>query len=82
MGEEDRQAVRRGTVWFNSIANINLRPQLMEQTNGKEWASVEDLKCENQGESAQNAIAIEDSCKYKYVIYTEVNLVHSNARTR
>jgi hypothetical protein len=76
------KAVWRGTVWFNSIANINLRPQLMEQTKGKEWADVEDLKWENQGESAQNAIVIEDFCKYKYVIYTEVSLIPSHAHTR
>ena len=70
--KKSSKAVWRGTVWFNSIANLNLRPKLMQITKGKEWADVEEMKWENQGMTAKNAIAIEDFCKYKYIIYTEV----------
>jgi hypothetical protein len=71
--KKSSKAVWRGTVWFNSIANLNLRPKLMQITKGKEWADVEEMKWENQGMTAKNAIAIEEFCKYKYIIYTEVS---------
>jgi hypothetical protein len=66
------KVVWRGTAWFNSVGNTNLRPKLLEVTKGKEWADVEDLKWYNNGEKARNSIDIEDFCKYKYIIYTEV----------
>ena len=66
------QAVWRGTGQFNSVGNIALRPQLLQATKGKPWADVELLKWGTNAVDAENAIGIEDFCKYKYIIYTEV----------
>ncbi|PMD24641.1 hypothetical protein NA56DRAFT_594946, partial [Hyaloscypha hepaticicola] len=65
------KVVWRGTAWFNSVGNTNLRPKLLEVTKGKEWADVEDLKWYSNAEKASNSLLIEDFCKYKYIIYTE-----------
>lgn len=66
------KVVWRGTSWFNSLGNANLRPKLLEVAKEKEWADVEELLWYNGGEKAKNAIPIEEFCKYKYIIYTEV----------
>lgn len=66
------KAVWRGTVWFNSLGNTQLRPKLIEATKGRDWADVQDMKWVMNGVDAENAISIEDFCKYKYIIYTEV----------
>jgi hypothetical protein len=66
------KVVWRGTAWFNSVGNTNLRPKLLQVTKGKEWADIEDLKWFNNAEKARNSLLIEDFCKYKYIIYTEV----------
>ncbi|OCL01750.1 hypothetical protein AOQ84DRAFT_306094 [Glonium stellatum] len=65
------KAVWRGTVWFNPIGNLNLRPELLRIAGGQEWADVKNLKWESGGKKAENAIGIEDFCRYKYIIYTE-----------
>lgn len=70
--EKIDKVIWRGTGWFNSVGNNNLRPKLLEATKGKEWANVQTLKWGTNGETAQNSIAIEDFCRYKYIIYTEV----------
>ena len=67
------RVVWRGTAWFNSVGNTNLRPKLLEVAKGKEWADVEDLKWYTNGDKASNSLLIEDFCKYKYIIYTEVS---------
>jgi hypothetical protein len=56
----------------NSVGNANLRPMLLEVTKGKEWADVEDLTWFTNADKASNSLLIEDFCKYKYIIYTEV----------
>ncbi len=66
------KVVWRGTVWFNSISNTALRPHLLAATKGKDWADVASLEWESNSEGAKNSIRIEDFCKYKYIIYTEV----------
>ena len=66
------KVVWRGTAWFNSVGNTNLRPKLLEVTKGQPWADVEDLVWYDGGEKARNALQIEEFCKYKYIIYTEV----------
>jgi hypothetical protein len=71
------KAVWRGTGQFNSVGNIALRPQLLEVTKGKSWADVELLQWGNNAVDAKNAIGIEDFCKYKYIIYTEVRILPS-----
>lgn len=71
--EKIDKAVWRGTAWFNSVGNTQLRPQLLELSKGKEWADIETLKWESGGEKAENAIPIEEFCKYRYIIYTEVS---------
>lgn len=67
-----QKAVWRGTVWFNSLGNTQLRPKLIEATKDRDWADVQDMKWVTNGVDAENAISIEDFCKYKYIIYTEV----------
>ena len=64
----------RGTIFFNSVMNLDLRPKLMQVTKGKEWADVQGIEWEDQGYSAKNSIPIEGFCKYKYIIYTEVRV--------
>lgn len=44
---------------------------LLERSKDKEWADIETLKWESGGEKAENAIPIEEFCRYKYIIYTE-----------
>lgn len=66
------KVVWRGTVWFNSISNTALRPHLLAATKGKDWADVASLEWESNSEGAKNSIRIDDFCKYKYIIYTEV----------
>lgn len=66
-------AVWRGTGQFNGVGNIFLRPNLLAATKGKQWADVELLEWGMNAVDAKNAIKIEDFCKYKYIIYTEVN---------
>jgi hypothetical protein len=67
------KAVWRGTAWYNSVANRDLRPSLVLKSKGKEWADVQTLAWHNNAEDASNAIAIHDFCKYKFIIYTEVS---------
>ena len=66
------KAVWRGTEWFDPDWDMGLRPKLVKATEGKEWA---DVQLWGQGqEEKNNTIAIEDFCKYKYIIYAEVYL--------
>jgi hypothetical protein len=67
------KAVWRGTGWFNSVGNINLRPKLVEVTKNAEWADVQVMKWLTNAMKATNSIDIENFCKYKYIIYTEVS---------
>ena len=66
------KVVWRGTAWFNSIGNKQLRPNLLAATKDKAWANVEISEWGTNADSAKNAIRIEDFCRYKYIIYTEV----------
>ncbi|KAF4630378.1 hypothetical protein G7Y89_g7760 [Cudoniella acicularis] len=65
------KAVWRGTAWFNSVGNTALRPNLLKETKGKDWADVEDMKWKMNGVEAANSIEIDEFCRYKYIIYTE-----------
>ncbi|KAH7412163.1 glycosyl transferase family 90-domain-containing protein [Phaeosphaeria sp. MPI-PUGE-AT-0046c] len=59
------RAIWRGTPWFNPLGQPNLRKDLISATRGQEeWADVAAL-------NGSNALAIEDFCRYRYVIYTE-----------
>lgn len=73
-GEKVAKVVWRGTARFNSVANLNMRWNLIEATKGRRWADVEDLEWNTNSENAGNAIRIEDFCKYKYIVYTEVSI--------
>ncbi|QDS73422.1 hypothetical protein FKW77_008427 [Venturia effusa] len=55
------KAVWRGSVHWNS----GLRGQLVETARGKAWSDVQQLDWKN------NALTMEEFCKYKYLIYTE-----------
>jgi hypothetical protein len=68
------KAVWRGTAWFNNAGNTALRPNLLAVSKEKEWADVQDLDWKSNGEKAPNAIPIEDFCRYKYILYTEVSV--------
>lgn len=70
------RAVWRGTAWFNSVQNPRLRQDLLRAAKGRPWADVEALKWDtkpgaNGEKTASNSLAIEDFCRYKYVLYTE-----------
>ncbi|KAH6672413.1 glycosyl transferase family 90-domain-containing protein [Halenospora varia] len=65
------KAVWRGTAWFNGVGNTALRPNLLREAKGKEWADVEDMQWQTNAVTASNSIEISDFCKYKYIIYTE-----------
>ncbi|KAK7187134.1 hypothetical protein DPSP01_004043 [Paraphaeosphaeria sporulosa] len=56
----------RGTPWFNPLGHPTLRQDLLKATRHREWADVAALNT-----STDNALAIEDFCRYKYVMYTE-----------
>ncbi len=47
-------------------------------TKGKEWADVESMQWETNGDAAKNSLQIEEFCKYKYIIYTEVSNISVN----
>jgi hypothetical protein len=63
---EDKEglAVWRGTVHWNG----ELRGKLLEVAKGKPWSDVAELDWKT------NALKIEEFCKYKFLIYTEVCL--------
>ena len=66
------KVVWRGTAWFNNVGNTDLRPKLLKAARGKEWADVKTLNWVENGRAANNSLRIEEFCRYKYVIYTEV----------
>lgn len=76
---KDPRAVWRGTTWFNSIHNLQLRYKLVSIAKGKPWADVQSLEWtmtttttgNGENQNATNSLAIEDFCKYKYVLHTE-----------
>ena len=76
------KAVWRGTPWYGSPANTELRKNLLvvsrtPETNPGEggtplpWSDIESLIWESNGSKSPNALPIEDFCRYKYVVYTE-----------
>jgi hypothetical protein len=71
--EKIDKIVWRGTAWFNPVANLDLRKKLLEVTKGRSWVDVEELVWGNGAEEAENALRIEEFCRYKYIIYTEVS---------
>lgn len=60
------QVVWRGTVHWNG----ELRGRLVDITKGKPWSDVAELDWKT------NALHIEDFCRYKFLIYTEVRMSH------
>lgn len=80
---KDPRAVWRGTTWFNSIHNPQLRYKLVSTAKNKPWADVQGLEWSSSSstnsdgngntntKNASNSLAIEDFCKYKYVLHTE-----------
>nr|CAD79685.1 hypothetical protein [Neurospora crassa] len=75
---KDPRAVWRGTTWFNSIHNPQLRYKLVSTAKAKPWADVQSLEWtttsttgNGENKNATNSLAIEDFCKYKYVLHTE-----------
>jgi hypothetical protein len=66
------KAVWRGTAWFNGPGNPQLRQNMLAVAKGKEWGDVQVLEWNNNAVNASNALRIEDFCKYKYILYTEV----------
>jgi hypothetical protein len=67
--------VWRGTPWFNGLGIPDLRPKLVEETRGREWADVEALEWTGDGlGTARNALRVEEFCKFRFIAYTEVSL--------
>lgn len=77
--QKDPRVVWRGTLGWNSAHYPGLREKLLRVTEGAGWADVQAL--DGYGEVDQNgnvstpsnALMIEDFCRYKYVLYTEVS---------
>ncbi|KAI0601321.1 hypothetical protein F4775DRAFT_589539 [Biscogniauxia sp. FL1348] len=76
------RAVWRGTTWFNSARAGRTRQDLVAVARGKPWADVEPLRWTKTGghqsdenkdtnNNKDNALPIEDFCRYRYVVYTE-----------
>ncbi|CAK7213976.1 hypothetical protein SBRCBS47491_001983 [Sporothrix bragantina] len=71
------RAVWRGTTWFNSVHSPRLRQNLLAVAKGQKWSDVEALEwvgggsANDNGQNATNALAIEDFCRYRYVLHTE-----------
>ena len=63
--EKISKVVWRGTPHFNPLGNPRLRQNLLETVKGKEWADVE-------GTKDGKWLRMEDFCRYKYIVYTEV----------
>ncbi|KAI0533182.1 glycosyl transferase family 90-domain-containing protein [Xylaria digitata] len=64
--QKDARVVWRGSARFNGAHNPTLRQDLLRATAGATWADVRALES-YEG----NATAIEDFCRYKYVLYTD-----------
>lgn len=59
------KAVWRGAVWTNEW----VRKPLMEVTEGKQWADVEEVSWFEGAKD--NMIPIEDYCRYAFIVHTE-----------
>ena len=69
------KAVWRGTAMLSPYGNKNLREKLLRVAEGQIWADIEEVKKKGPSatkEDGSNVLTIEDFCRYKYVIYTEV----------
>lgn len=69
-------------MWFSPIGNKDLRKALVRLARGKEWADIEHVRDEARNATTGvvvegNKIPIEEFCKYKYVIYTDVRFPSS-----
>ncbi|KAF2967789.1 hypothetical protein GQX73_g5742 [Xylaria multiplex] len=64
--QKDARVVWRGSARFNGAHNPTLRQDLLRATAGAAWADVRALES-YEG----NATAVEDFCRYKYVLYTD-----------
>ncbi|KAI5926900.1 hypothetical protein F4810DRAFT_416425 [Camillea tinctor] len=80
-------AVWRGTTWFNNARAGRMRQDLVAAARGQPWADVEPLRGTSSTVSKpsspeappnadspkpkSNALAIEDFCRYRYIVYTE-----------
>lgn len=51
---------------------------MLAKTTAKEWADVQAMEWIMNGERANNSIPIQEFCRYKYIIYTEVSFPLSN----
>lgn len=62
-------------VWRGSVKTNEHRRQLIDVTNGKEWADVKGVDWANETVVAAgdvgNALSISDHCKYMFVVQTE-----------
>ena len=73
--EKINKTVWRGTQYFNPVFNAELRPNLLRVSKDKPWSDIQAFKQGDRSEENNNIIPIEDFCKYKYVVYTEVRWV-------
>ncbi|KAI0179322.1 hypothetical protein GGR52DRAFT_589066 [Hypoxylon sp. FL1284] len=64
--DKDPRAAWRGTTWFAGARAARLRHDLVNAARGRPWADVEPLLA-----NRTNALAIEDFCRYRYVVHTE-----------
>ena len=77
-----RKAIWRGTQSFNPVPNPELRPNLLRVSQGKPWSDIEALKMGDRTmEDNNNIIPIEEFCKYRYIVYTEVSLPSASSNS-
>ncbi|KAK8089887.1 hypothetical protein PG997_004848 [Apiospora hydei] len=69
--DKDSRAVWRGTAHFNNVRAGRMRQELLRTAAGKPWSDIAALQWTTGATNASNALAIEDFCRYRYVVHTE-----------
>lgn len=67
--EKEDRVVWRGSPWLNPEWSVSLRRRLLEVTQGVEWA---DVQAWGLGIDSGNTLAMDEFCRYRYIIYAEV----------
>ncbi|KAK8042231.1 hypothetical protein PG993_006754 [Apiospora rasikravindrae] len=71
--DKDPRVVWRGTAHFNNVRAGRMRQELLRTAAGKPWSDIAALQWTTTSgvNNASNALAIEDFCRYRYVVHTE-----------
>ncbi|KAK7952257.1 uncharacterized protein PG986_007985 [Apiospora aurea] len=69
--DKDPRAVWRGTAHFNNVRAGRMRQELVRTAAAKPWSDIAALQWTTGASNASNALAIEDFCRYRYIVHTE-----------